>query len=97
MPTYQCTNIGMCPRADACEKFEVKAGESFACASGDPNCHEHRIEVASRGSLGKVLKISIFSVAIILILIAARIASVRLLAPKFTVEECLTDVWPWLR
>jgi hypothetical protein len=97
MATFQCSNIGLCSRADACEKFTVQPGDTFICPIADPNCHEHRIEVRkSPASKGLIAGVAIAVAALALGWLAWAGIS-QLLTPKITVEQALQDVWPWLK
>ena len=95
MPRYQCVQFGSCPRADACEKIEIKSNRLFKCPRKDPSCRQQLVELRSEPGL---------RIALISVTVAALIGLGvwRLWPPPDhikppTVEQLLTEVWPWLR
>lgn len=99
MPKYQCAQYGLCPRADSCEEFLIKPGDSFQCArsSPDPNCREKLEEVGGKGLSPKLRLVLIAVPVALLISIGAWMLIGPGGQPKATVEQLLTDVWPWLK
>jgi hypothetical protein len=104
MPKYQCVQFGLCSRADACEEFEIKAGDSFQCARGspDPGCREQLVEIRG-GRLPPQAKMAIIAVPIAAVLglcawmlIGLSEADAQHKA-RANVEQLLIDVWPWLK
>lgn len=111
MPRYQCVQFGSCPKADACEKIEIKSNELFKCPRKDPSCRQQLVELRSwlekaRQSIQdpKPGRPSGLRIALISVTVAALIGLGvwRLWPPPDhikppTVEQLLTEVWPWLR
>jgi hypothetical protein len=87
--------------ADACTKIEIRPGESFECPRNDPGCREKLVEIQEGGLLFRVVKFAIIFLAVLLTISGG----VKILwdhryhppePPKPTVNQLLTDVWPWL-
>lgn len=92
MAKFLCVQFGICPRADACEQISLKPGDNHNCPRNDPKCREQLVEIG--GGLPRIVKIGLIAVPVAAV-IAFGVWS--LVGPSKTVEQLLTDVWPWLK
>lgn len=101
MPKYQCIKFGQCSLADAGKDIEIGEGDSFqcGCTPADPKCREN-LELVTGGTVSPTLKLVLVAVPIAALL---AFGAWRLIGgggqpqPPASVEQLLTDVWPWLR
>ena len=96
MPRYQCVQFGSCPRADACEQIEIKSNGLFKCPRKDPSCRQQLVELRSEPGL-RIALISLPVAALIGLGVWLMILTMCRVPPQPTVEQLLTDVWPWLK
>jgi hypothetical protein len=104
MAKYQCTQLSVCPRADACEEIEIKPGVSFQCGRNppDPKCREQLLEIRGR-RLSPKLRILLIAILFSVLLGSgawmmmgfSKTADQR--KSEANAEQLLIDVWPWLK
>lgn len=86
--------------ADACTKIEIRPGESSECPRNDPGCREKLVKLQGPGLRSRVVKLAIIFLAALTISGGVKILCDYLYRPpalpKPTVNQLLTDVWPWL-
>ena len=95
MPKYQCIQFGVCPKADACEQFEIGGTPAFECPRKDPLCSSRLVEIKS-GGIPRGLIAALAIVALLAIGGGAWYYFSR--APKgpAAIQQQLMEVWPWL-
>lgn len=83
---YRCTQYGECDKADNRELIGLEAGEEPVC----PECAKPLTTFTERKPPVKLI-IGIAGIAVVIV------AAILLWPhPSASVEQLLTDVWPWL-
>jgi hypothetical protein len=95
MPKYYCLNLGVCPKSDSCEQFEVPEGEPFHCPISDPSCQEHRKRVETSGTTRSATRFFLYALIGLCVLIAAFYLFKPAAPPRL--EDALFDAFPWLK
>lgn len=100
MPKFQCVQFGICPRADACEEIQIDEGVAFECARKDPKCREQLVEIHAKKGWKKVALIALPVVVVIALTawwLNREPSQTSTSKSQTSVEQLLTDVWPWLK
>jgi hypothetical protein len=91
MPQYQCIQFGNCPRADACEKIEIKSDDVFECPRGDPGCRQLLVELRRPPKA----KIALIGLPLAVVIGLGVWICIQANNPP-PVQKLLTEIWPWL-
>ena len=95
---YRCTQYGECEKADARELIAIEPGQEPICPNPDCEKPLTRSEGSARGALpmGSIKYIAIM-LGVIVLLAVGILFWPHSATHTVTVEDALTDVWPWLK